>query len=78
MSERARVQGREITKDDLELVRRLIEQAQDWAIPKMINLLSSPVEHEGRQRLPNRIMRHHQELFIFLDNPSLQPTHNRA
>jgi regulator of replication initiation timing len=55
-----------------------LAKAKDWAIPKMIDLLSSPIEHEDTQRLRNRIIRHNQELFIFLDNPSVEPTNNRA
>ncbi len=30
------------------------------------------------QRFCNRIIRHNRELFIFLDNPSVEPTNNRA
>ena len=41
-------------------------------------LLSSPIEHEDTQRLRKRIIRHNQELFIFLDDPSVEPTNNRA
>jgi hypothetical protein len=44
----------------------------------MIELLLLPLEHEDTQRLRNRIIRHNQELFIFLDNPSVEPTNNRA
>jgi len=55
-----------------------LTRAKDWAIPKMTDLLSSPIEHEDTQRLRNRIIRHNQELFIFLDDPSIEPTNNRA
>jgi FtsZ-binding cell division protein ZapB len=55
-----------------------LARAKDWAIPKMIDLLSSPIEHEDTQRLRNRIIRHNQELSIFLDDPSVEPTNNRA
>jgi hypothetical protein len=55
-----------------------LARAKDWAIPTMIDLLSSPIEHEDTQRLRNRIIRHNQELFIFLDDPSVEPTNNRA
>jgi hypothetical protein len=44
----------------------------------MTDLLSSPIEHQDTQRLRNRIIRHNQELFIFLDDPSIEPTNNRA
>ena len=55
-----------------------LAQTKDWAILKMIALLLLPLEHEDTQRLRNRIIRHNQELFIFLDNPSVEPTNNRA
>ena len=55
-----------------------LTRAKDWAIPKMTDLLSSPIEHEDTQRLRNRIIKHNQELFPFLDDPSIEPTNNRA
>jgi FtsZ-binding cell division protein ZapB len=55
-----------------------LAQTKDWVIPRMIELLLLPLEHEDTQRLRNRIIRHNQELFIFLDNPSVEPTNNRA
>ena len=55
-----------------------LTRAKDWAIPKMTDLLSSPIEHEDTQRLRNRIIRHNQELFPFLEDPSIEPTNNRA
>jgi FtsZ-binding cell division protein ZapB len=55
-----------------------LARAKDWAIPKMTDLLSSPIEHEDTQRVRNRVIRHNQELFVFLDDPSVEPTNNRA
>ena len=55
-----------------------LSQTKDWAILKMIELLLLPLEHEDTQRLRDRVIRHNQELFIFLDNPSVEPTNNRA
>ncbi|MFW0860068.1 MAG: IS66 family transposase, partial [Dehalococcoidia bacterium] len=55
-----------------------LAQTKDWVIPKIIELLLLPLEHEDTQRLRNRIIRHNQELFVFLDNPSVEPTNNRA
>jgi len=55
-----------------------LASAKDWAIPEMTDLLSSPIEHEDTQRLRNRIIRHNQEMFIFLDDPTIEPTNNRA
>ena len=55
-----------------------LPRAKDWAISKMADLLSSPIEHEDTQRLRNRIIRHNQEMFPFLDDPSVEPTNNRA
>ena len=101
MGETARVQGQEITKGDIELVRRLIEanplwnrtwlsktlcllwdwraangQLKDMACRALLSKLkqrgyvSLPIEHKDTQRLRNRIIRHNQELFISLDDPS--------
>jgi transposase len=55
-----------------------LAQTKDRAILKMIELLLLPLEHQDTQRLRDRIIRHNQELFIFLDNPSVEPTNNRA
>ena len=44
----------------------------------MTDLLSLPIDHEDAQRLRNRIIRHNQELFIFLDDPSVEPINNQA
>jgi regulator of replication initiation timing len=55
-----------------------LTRAKNRAIPKMTDLLSSPIEHEDTQRLRKRIIRHNQELFIFLDDLSIEPTNNRA
>jgi len=55
-----------------------LAETKDQAVPKMVELVSLPLEHEDTQRLRNRIIRYNQELFIFLDNPSVEPTNNRA
>jgi len=55
-----------------------LAQTKDRAILKMLELLLLPLEHEDTLRLRDRIIRHNQELFIFLDNPSVEPTNNRA
>ena len=55
-----------------------LAQTKDRAILKLVELLLLPLEHEDTQRLRDRAIRHNQELFIFLDNPSVEPTNNRA
>lgn len=55
-----------------------LAQTKVWAILKLVELLLLPLEHEDTQRLRDRVIRHNQELFIFLDNPSVEPTNNRA
>jgi len=47
-------------------------------IPKMIELLSLPLEHDDARRIRKRLIRHNNELFTFLDNPPIEPTNNRA
>ena len=42
----------------------------------MVDLLSSPIEHEDTQRLGNRTIKHNQEKFP--DDPSVEPTNNRV
>ncbi len=53
-------------------------QTKDWVVQKMVELVQRPLEHKDAQRLRNRIIRHNEELFIFLDEPSVEPTNNRA
>lgn len=55
-----------------------LAETKDRAVLKMVELVSLPLEHADTQRLRNRIMRYNQELFIFLDDPSVEPTNNRA
>ena len=55
-----------------------LAQTKARAILKLVELLLLPLEHEDTQRLRDRVIRHNQELFIFLDNPSVEPTNNRA
>jgi hypothetical protein len=40
--------------------------------------LLSPIKHKDTRRLRKRIIKHNQELFVFLDNPAVEPTNNRA
>jgi len=48
------------------------------AIARLVELLLSPIKHKDARRLRKRIIKHNQELFIFLDNPAVEPTNNRA
>ena len=53
-------------------------RGKERAISRMIELLSLPIGHKDTQRIRKRIIKHNQELFIFLDNPLIEPTNNRA
>ena len=48
------------------------------AISRLVELLSLPIKHKDTRRLCKRIVKHNRELFIFLDNPTVEPTNNRA
>ncbi len=48
------------------------------AISRLVELLLWPIKHKDTRRLRNRIIKHNQELFTFLDNPAVDPTNNRA
>jgi hypothetical protein len=47
-------------------------KAKEWAISRMVELLSLPIEHKDTRRVRRRIIRYNQELFTFLDNPLLR------
>jgi FtsZ-binding cell division protein ZapB len=64
---------REGTKVIQDLVK---EKAR--AAARLVDLLLSPIKHKDTRRLRKRIIRHHEELFTFLDNPAVEPTNNRA
>jgi len=51
---------------------------KERVIPRIIELLSLPIEHKDSRRVRKRIIKHNQELFIFLDNPLIEPMNNRA
>jgi hypothetical protein len=48
------------------------------AVTRLVELLLSPLKHKDTRRLRKRIIKHNQELFVFLDNPVVEPTNNRA
>jgi hypothetical protein len=48
------------------------------AISRLVELLLWPLKHKDTRRLRRRIIKHNQELFVFLDNPAVEPTNNRA
>jgi hypothetical protein len=43
-----------------------------------VELLLWPIKYKDTRRLRRRIIKHNQELLIFLDNPAMDPTNNRA
>jgi len=50
----------------------------DRIISRMIELIQIPVENPDTQRIRERIIKHDRELFLFLDNPEVEPTNNIA
>ena len=61
----------------MKALQDLIKEKRQ-AIARLVELLLSPIKHRDTRRLRNRIIKHNQELFIFLDNPAVEPTNNRA
>ncbi|MCL0036535.1 hypothetical protein M1N47_03915 [Dehalococcoidia bacterium] len=51
-----------------------LAQTKDRVIPKIIELLLLPLEHEDTQRLRNRIIRHNQEFSLITHGWSQQIT----
>jgi FtsZ-binding cell division protein ZapB len=51
---------------------------KEQAISRIVELLLLPIKHKDTRRLRRRIIKHNQELFVFLDNPRVEPTNNRA
>ncbi|MGQ9638558.1 MAG: IS66 family transposase [Thermodesulfobacteriota bacterium] len=44
----------------------------------MVELIQIPLEHPDTQRIRERIIKHESEMFVFLDNPEVEPTNNIA
>ena|GEM_PF-3891268 len=59
------------TKEDLK-------HEKGSAISEVIELLLLPSEHEDIRRIRKQIIKHQQELFVFLDHPFIEPANNRA
>lgn len=55
-----------------------LKREKELAISEIIELLLLPGGHKDIRRIRKRIIKHHQELFVFLDNPLIEPTNNRA
>jgi hypothetical protein len=53
-------------------------QEKGRAISRLVELLLWPIKHKDTRRLRRRIIKHNQELFVFLDNAAVEPTNNRA
>jgi len=53
-------------------------KGKEWAISRMVELLSLAIKHKDTQRIRKRIIKFNQELFTFLDNSHASPTNNRA
>jgi len=55
-----------------------LAEERDRIISRMIELIQTPVENPDTQRIRDRIIKHDRELFLFLDNPEVEPTNNIA
>ena len=55
-----------------------LREDRDRIISRMVEIIQIPVEAPDTKRILERIMRHNNELFVFLDNPKVEPTNNRA
>lgn len=55
-----------------------LKEDRDRIISRMVEIIQIPVEASDTKRILERIIRHNNELFVFLDNPKVEPTNNRA
>lgn len=55
-----------------------LKEAKEGAITGLIELVSEPFGNEDIARIQKRIIKHHEELLVFLDDPEIEPTNNRA
>lgn len=55
-----------------------LKEERDRIISRMVEIIQIPVEAPDTKRILERIIRHNDELFVFLDNPKVEPTNNRA
>jgi len=49
-----------------------LAKEKEWAISRMMKLLSLPIEHKDTRRVRRPIIKYNQELFTSLDNPLLR------
>ncbi len=64
-------------REGTKVLQDLVNE-KERAISRLVELLLSSIKHKDTRRLRNRIIKHNQELFTFLDNPVVEPTNNRA
>jgi len=55
-----------------------LREVRDKILSEMVEIIQIPVEASDTKRILERILRHHNELFLFLDHPEVEPTNNRA
>ncbi len=55
-----------------------LKEEKGRIISRMVEIIQTPVKSHDTKRLLERIIRHNDELFVFLDNPKVEPTNNRA
>jgi transposase len=55
-----------------------LKEVRDKITSRMIEIIQMPLDSPDTNRILHRIIRHNKELFLFLDNPDVEPTNNRA
>lgn len=67
--------------DEVKKGKRKAEELSDFKdklVPRIVNLLLLPVKSKDVERLRKRIIKHNEELFVYLDNPMIEPTNNKV
>lgn len=55
-----------------------LKEVRERVISRMVEIIQIPIEASDTKRILERIIRHNNELFLFLDHPEVEPTNNRA
>lgn len=64
-------------KEGVREEKGLLEVKEEVA-DKLIGLVKEDIKNDDIKRIQERLIRHHDELLVFLDNPAIEPTNNRA
>jgi len=64
-------------RDGTKIFEDLVKE-KEQTISRIVELLLLPIKHRDTRRLRKRIIKHNQELFVFLDDSWVESTNNRA